>query len=59
MAHPVTPRDAADTDHLAGAQDPLPGDWGLAKGMGYADHVASRLPLAGATGPPVSALALK
>jgi kynurenine formamidase len=30
---------ATGTDHLAGAQDPLPGDWGPAKGFGYADDI--------------------
>ncbi|MFT4288927.1 cyclase family protein [Nocardioides sp.] len=28
---------ATGTDHLGGAQDPLPGGWGPAKGFGYAD----------------------
>jgi kynurenine formamidase len=28
---------ASGTDYLAGRQDPLPGAWGAARGMGYAD----------------------
>ncbi|MQA84097.1 MAG: cyclase family protein [Streptosporangiales bacterium] len=30
---------ATGTDYLAGAQDPLPGRWGAAKGFGYADDI--------------------
>jgi kynurenine formamidase len=30
---------ATGTDYLSGAQDPLPGTWGEAKGFGYADDV--------------------
>lgn len=38
-ANPLNMMTATGTDYLAGAQDPLPGPWGAAKGFGYSDDV--------------------
>jgi kynurenine formamidase len=38
---------ATGTDYLAGAQDPLPGDWGPARGIGYADDYLAMYTQAG------------
>jgi kynurenine formamidase len=38
-SNPLNLMTATGTDHLAGAQDPLPGPWGPAHGFGYADDV--------------------
>lgn len=38
-ANPHNLMTATGTDYLAGVQDPLPADWGPAKGFGYADDV--------------------
>ncbi|MPZ73121.1 MAG: cyclase family protein [Nitriliruptorales bacterium] len=38
-SNPLNLMTATGTDHLAGAQDPLPGAWGPAYGFGYSDDV--------------------
>lgn len=38
-ANPLNMMTATGTDYLSGAQDPLPANWGPAKGFGYADDV--------------------
>ncbi|MGH3501044.1 MAG: cyclase family protein [Nocardioidaceae bacterium] len=38
-ANPLNMMTATGTDHLSGAQDTLPADWGPAKGFGFADDV--------------------
>jgi kynurenine formamidase len=38
-ANPLNLLTASGADYLTGAQDPLPSDWGAAKGFGYADDV--------------------
>jgi len=38
-ANPLNLMTATGTDYLSGAQDPLPGNWGPARGFGYADDV--------------------
>jgi len=38
-ANPLNVMTASGTDYLAGAQDPLPNNWGPAKGFGFADDV--------------------
>lgn len=37
--NPMNVMTATGTDHLSGAQDPLPGPFGAAKGFGYADDM--------------------
>jgi kynurenine formamidase len=38
-ANPLNVMTTTGTDHVAGAQDPLPGGYGRAKGWGYADDI--------------------
>lgn len=38
-ANPLNMMTATGTDYLAGAQDPLPANWGAAKGFGFSDDV--------------------
>lgn len=38
-ANPLNVMTASGTDYLTGAQDPLPGSWGPARGFGFADDV--------------------
>jgi kynurenine formamidase len=38
-ANPLNLMTATGTDYMSGAQDPLPANWGPAKGFGYADDV--------------------